>query len=553
MRKFESSDLRPLRRLGSGAQSEVWEVETISSGRHFAQKFIPEAPDADELELLLRLKHPHVVTLEGFGEDSHGRFLLLEHLPGGSLASPHRRLSPSQLVLLISQALRGLAFLHARGVLHGDLKPENLLLADDGTLKLADFGLARSVGGLELGGTPHFMAPERRTGQPAGPPSDLFSLGRTVEKVLETVQVPAHPDTHLAGLKPWLKSLTAASPADRPQTAAVALQSLAQRLANPSLALETPAGRLAWLRTNHLLGRDALRQQLDRQLESPGVLRLRAAPGLGATRLLESLALKPGRISIDAQTLTPLPVSVPGPFETPQPYAGASRQIILIDQGDLLEEPARNTLLTLHRWRLEGVGDTAVLVVVRPGDALDRQLDAEAVPALALPPLSLDDLEAWMREVFPGRGLVRAFSAALHRLCGGAPARVMAVLEHLTMTGQLDPGALYAAPAPGPEVLEALTPQTLDSLSGATLSQTLEADPWDAGVAALAALVVVARQPLSPAVLRAAWQSLHLVSVTQLIIQPWRAFGHGGRAPVLRNPDVARGLVPREKSQWIVR
>lgn len=135
-----------------------------------------------------QLVHPNIVTIFDTGRTADGRaYIAMERLPGETLASRVARegLPPLPVVIeLASQVAAALDYAHGQGVLHHDVKPENIMLADDWHYaKLSDFGIAErraADGGGEggvVGGTPAYMAPERLRGEPADARSDLFSLG----------------------------------------------------------------------------------------------------------------------------------------------------------------------------------------------------------------------------------------------------------------------------------------------------------------------------------------------------------------------------------------
>ncbi len=128
----------------------------------FRDRFIQEARSA------ARLAHPNVVNVFDQGQDSDMAYLVMEYLPGMTLREllqEYERLTPEQTLDILEAVLSGLAAAHKAGIVHRDLKPENVLLADDGRIKIGDFGLARAVSA-----TP---PPGRRSSAPSrtSPPS----------------------------------------------------------------------------------------------------------------------------------------------------------------------------------------------------------------------------------------------------------------------------------------------------------------------------------------------------------------------------------------------
>jgi len=139
-----------------------------------------------EIETLRKLNHPNIVQIFGFGEDQEQIFYAMEFVAGSSLEEQlgrGRSFQWREVAQFGIAAARALRHAHDRGVIHRDIKPGNLLLTEDGILKLSDFGIARLFGNLRLTGvgsvlgTAEFMAPEQAEGRAVDPRSDLYSLG----------------------------------------------------------------------------------------------------------------------------------------------------------------------------------------------------------------------------------------------------------------------------------------------------------------------------------------------------------------------------------------
>jgi eukaryotic-like serine/threonine-protein kinase len=148
-----------------------------------------------EAKALAVIQHPNVVRIfsAGMAQESESRFpyLVLDWVPGGSVRALLRERRPEyeEAVELLIAAGEGLGAAHARGVAHGDIKPENLLLDAEGRVKVVDFGLAQVAGeaaveGLATYGTPAYMAPERCRGGAPDAPSDVYALGVTLYEAL---------------------------------------------------------------------------------------------------------------------------------------------------------------------------------------------------------------------------------------------------------------------------------------------------------------------------------------------------------------------------------
>jgi serine/threonine-protein kinase len=182
----------------------VFLAEDPVLGRMLAIKVLPDefAHDPERRERLLHearaasaLNHPNIVVVHDVGETNGKLWIAMERIEGETLrtwSAPRR--PPAEVLKVLRQALAALAVAHEAGLVHRDLKPENLMVRGDGLLKILDFGLARSVTpqpgartatmpGMILGTAP-YMSPEQVLGQPAGPRSDLFSLGTILYELL---------------------------------------------------------------------------------------------------------------------------------------------------------------------------------------------------------------------------------------------------------------------------------------------------------------------------------------------------------------------------------
>ncbi|MEU8303136.1 serine/threonine-protein kinase [Actinomadura sp. NPDC048955] len=202
--------------IGKGGMGEVWRATDQSLERTVAVKLLlTTAPDPQARERFLmeaqtaaRLSDPHVVAVYDFGTHEGRLFLVMEYVDGHSLAregAVRGAMTPARVADIAAQAAAGLSAAHRQGVVHRDIKPGNLLLAADGTLKIADFGIARFTGEASAAltmtgqviGTSTYLAPERGLGRPAGAPSDVYSLGCVLYELL-TGRPPFHGDSAAA-------------------------------------------------------------------------------------------------------------------------------------------------------------------------------------------------------------------------------------------------------------------------------------------------------------------------------------------------------------------
>ncbi len=183
---------RPLRPLGSGGSGSVWLARDEHNGLDVALKIIPREGKAAhraerEAEAASRLRHERCLRSYGFGSDSGHVYIAYEYVGGHTLRDAMRSssLSDAQAIEAAAQILDGLAHAHQRGIIHRDVKPSNVLLADaDGiSVRLLDFGLAQfdeaetltAVG--DVPGTLAYISPERLLGREACPASDVWGVG----------------------------------------------------------------------------------------------------------------------------------------------------------------------------------------------------------------------------------------------------------------------------------------------------------------------------------------------------------------------------------------
>lgn len=190
--------------LGQGGMGFVLKALDPLIERHVAIKLLPEdlAEDENSLERFLveaksagKLNHPNAVSIYEVGQEGQAYYLVMELIPGGSIAEglseghPYSVLDATRIMI---DACKGMAAAHAVGLIHRDIKPANLMTTADGSVKITDFGLAKSNGprareltqaGLIVG-TPYFMSPEQCEGRTLDARSDIYSLGATYYTLL---------------------------------------------------------------------------------------------------------------------------------------------------------------------------------------------------------------------------------------------------------------------------------------------------------------------------------------------------------------------------------
>ncbi|WP_409329282.1 serine/threonine-protein kinase [Trujillonella humicola] len=193
-------ELRSL--LATGGMGQVWRAHDTLLGRDVALKLLRSEYTGDpsflarfraEARHTAVLSHPNIATLFDYGEvpagpgsPEHLAYLVMELVEGESLSQAlarEGRLDPARTADVLRQTAAGLGAAHAMGVVHRDVKPGNVLLARNGTVKLTDFGIASSAASVPLTGTgqiigtAHYISPEQAQGAPASPASDVYALG----------------------------------------------------------------------------------------------------------------------------------------------------------------------------------------------------------------------------------------------------------------------------------------------------------------------------------------------------------------------------------------
>lgn len=188
--------------LGSGGMGVVYLATDPLLQRTVAIKVLPVNDDdlrarfAREARSAAALRHPNVVTIYDVGEDGGNPFIAMEFLDGESIAelvSRRAPLSVDRRLQLVLELCAGLGYAHKNGIVHRDIKPGNLMVIGEGTLKILDFGLARFTNDAsgpaltQVGsvlGSPHYMSPEQVEGKIADARSDIFSVGVVLYELL---------------------------------------------------------------------------------------------------------------------------------------------------------------------------------------------------------------------------------------------------------------------------------------------------------------------------------------------------------------------------------
>ncbi|HEY7854758.1 MAG TPA: serine/threonine-protein kinase [Aquiluna sp.] len=182
-------------RIAIGGMGEVWQAEDELILRPVAIKILKEEYLSDpnflerfrsEARSAALVEHEGIANVFDYGEDTGAAYLVMELVPGESLSrllEREKRLPEDRVLDIMAQTSRALAAAHARGLVHRDIKPGNLLITPDGKVKITDFGIARVGDQVPLTktgqvmGTVQYLAPEQATGKSSTPATDLYSLG----------------------------------------------------------------------------------------------------------------------------------------------------------------------------------------------------------------------------------------------------------------------------------------------------------------------------------------------------------------------------------------
>jgi beta-lactam-binding protein with PASTA domain/tRNA A-37 threonylcarbamoyl transferase component Bud32 len=287
----------------------------LADDSQFKERFIQEARSA------ARLAHPNVVNVFDQGQDNDMAYLVMEFLSGitlRDLLTEHRVLTSEQTLDILEAVLSGLAAAHKSGIVHRDLKPENVLLADDGRIKIGDFGLARAVSantatGAALLGTIAYLSPELVTRGIADARSDIYAVGIMMYEMLageqpfrgeqpmqiayqhanDSVPTPSTKNPNVpAELDELVLWATARDPEERPRDARVMLDQLIETQNQLQTAL--PTGATAIQRTTVLptaLAKSGTGDQTQVLRAAP----LAAPTASGVSEATDALARQSGR------------------------------------------------------------------------------------------------------------------------------------------------------------------------------------------------------------------------------------------------------------------
>ena len=277
--------------LGKGGMATVELAEDTELGRKVAVKRLFASLAGDEVfeerfvreaRLAAALSHPNLVAVYDVGEEDGLPYIVMEYVEGETLAELMARTGPMQperAVDLVLQVCAGLEHAHAAGLVHRDIKPQNLLVRHDDVVKVADFGIARTLQATQLTqvgtvlGTAAYLAPEQAAGERVTAAADIYSLGAVAfellsgrtpyefESLADLVVKQRQPPPPLRDVPPDVERAVlralAFNPADRPPSAAALAQELGQREAT-AVTEVLPAPRTIHISQRALLAIAAL-------------------------------------------------------------------------------------------------------------------------------------------------------------------------------------------------------------------------------------------------------------------------------------------------------
>ena len=277
-------------RIATGGMGEVWQAEDELILRQVAIKILKEEYLDDgmflerfrsEAKSAALVEHIGIANIFDYGEDTGAAYLVMELVPGESMSrliEREKKLSEERVLDIIAQTARALAAAHAKGLIHRDIKPGNLLITPDGKVKITDFGIARVGDQVPLTktgqvmGTVQYLAPEQATGKSSTPATDLYSLGVVAYEALAgkrpftgenqmaiamahiNEMPPALPESIDPRIQNLVLSCLAKKPAQRPESAsslAIRAEALLREKRKPgaSGAYATPIGHQEDTRT----------------------------------------------------------------------------------------------------------------------------------------------------------------------------------------------------------------------------------------------------------------------------------------------------------------
>ncbi|MDI1429375.1 sigma 54-interacting transcriptional regulator [Polyangium sorediatum] len=422
----------PIAPLGKGGGGEVWSAKDRITGATVAVKVLAEGANEAEMLALVReavalsgLEGLGVPRILGFGRlpNSPRAYLVRELVVGKSLAARFAEPDePLEILAAIAQAADQLTRLHRALLLHGDLKPANIIVGPFGKATLVDLGLAanfRDGGERPSGLTPRYAAPELLTGAPLGVRAEIYALGVTLREALVAVGPRLDPAV-VAALEEVERRATATDPTSRFPSADELASAIRRAASLPMPEAFASRDALVW----PIVGLDEHAAALDAQIEdlrSGGGIVVTGLPGAGKSTLLRRVAwwlgVKGRGVAWVEAALAPDPgqamdLELAGAEEP----AGA---IVLVDDADRLAKP--------DLTRLAALREAGARVVVTFDPERLPNLPGPTLELFAVPPLDEARARDLVRSAIPSLGDVVADHVA--RRAGHLPGKIRAIVE----------------------------------------------------------------------------------------------------------------------------
>jgi serine/threonine-protein kinase PknK len=452
----------PLRRLGAGGGGEVWSVRDRVSARVLALKVLAAGAGNAEIDALVReavalsgLEGLGVPRVIAFGALRDGRtYMVRELVEGRSLDEVLDGAGDEAWVEPIASACEKLTMVHRAGLLHGDVKPANIIVGADGRASLVDLGLAapwRDGGAAARGLTPRYAAPELLEGEPLTVRAEVYAIGATLTEALARRgdELPEEARAALALVAARATQLSAAARWPSVDELASALRRAA------GLAAASEPGEPPW----PVLGVDATASAILEQVRapSPSAIAIEGPPGAGKTTLARRLAWSLGVegravAMIEAPTgpnrgmaihdVVKLELAQFAALHDASSCASGPPPVFIVDDGDALDAAA---IAALRQASHAGVR----LVVVASRAAVEPMTEAPCV-AFVVAPIAVASAAELLQRSVPS--LPDALRAHLVERVGGRPGVLRAAVRRLAgkaiVSKEDVEAALAAAPAP---------------------------------------------------------------------------------------------------------
>src|SRR5579859_883863 len=205
---------RLISQQGSGGMAVIYKAQDLALGRTVAVKVLRPSLTGDptflerfrqEARNVANLAHPNIVTLYDVGQDGNTYYMVMEYIEGKDLKKLIRESAPFSVERALHIAIQicaGIGYAHRAGLVHADVKPQNVLVTEDDHVKVTDFGIAQALSKTQtqekqsvVWGSPHYFAPEQASGEPPSPASDVYAIGIVLFEML-TGKLPYSGNDH---------------------------------------------------------------------------------------------------------------------------------------------------------------------------------------------------------------------------------------------------------------------------------------------------------------------------------------------------------------------